>query len=88
MLYLAYAFNTLVIVALVFELHQARKERQSLSLLIKSRDVAEFVRAERRLAAPAPAEDAPTQTSIELEDADPQVVLDSLTTKTDAGDGS
>src|SRR5262245_1581709 len=57
MLYLAFAFNVLVLAAFAYELHQARKERQSLSLLIKSRDVAEFVRAERSLAKPNAGED-------------------------------
>jgi len=82
MLYLAFAFNVLVLAALFVELHQARKERQNLALLIKSRDVAEFVRAERRLAAPVPAEDEPKEDVVDLDQADPAAVLESLTPKT------
>src|SRR5438046_668872 len=55
MLYLAFSLNVFVLAASAFELHQVCKERQSLSLLIKGRDVAEFVRAERRLAPPTAA---------------------------------
>jgi len=79
MLYLAFAFNALVLVALVFELHQARKERQALALLIKSRDVAEFVRAERHLAAPASIDEVKGPDIVDLDEANPEDVLNSLT---------
>lgn len=81
MLYLAFAFNVLVLAAFTIELHQARKERQSLSLLIKSKDVAEFVRAERRLASPDPVDKPDVTPPVDLEEADPEEVLDSLKPK-------
>jgi hypothetical protein len=79
MIYPLLAFNVLVLAAFVFELHQARRERQQLAILIKSRDVAEFVRADRRLAAPPLIDEEQPTPSVELEDADPDAVLASIT---------
>lgn len=49
-----FVFNALVLAVLALELHRNSRERQSLALLIKSRDVQEFVRAEAALAKPEP----------------------------------
>jgi len=81
MLYLAFAFNVLVRAAFVFALHQGRKERQALALLIKSRDVAEFVRAERHLTAPVAAAGEPDDLIVDLDQADPAKVLEALNDK-------
>jgi outer membrane biosynthesis protein TonB len=79
MLYFSFALNVLLLAAFVYQSHQASKERQSLALLIKSRDVAEFVRAEQQLAAPAedvrPAEENST---VDLDKADPEEIAQHL----------
>ena len=49
--YLLFALCVLLIAAFVYQSWQATKERQQLALLIKSRDVQEFVRASTQLEA-------------------------------------
>lgn len=66
-----FAFNALVLAVLALELHRNSRERQSLALLIKSRDVQEFVRAEAALAKPEPEKkpEPPTVVDIDAVDA-------------------
>lgn len=78
MIYLAFAFNVLVLAVFAFELHQARRERQQLALLIKSRDVQEFVRAETQLGKPAEEPEVAKPEPKDLEDEDPHKVADLL----------
>jgi hypothetical protein len=78
MLYIAFAFNVLVLCAFVYELREARKERQALALLIKSESVDEFVRAEAKLAAPEKPE-PPAPASIEdFDDVPPDQAIAAL----------
>lgn len=73
-----FAFNVLVLAVLGFELHRNSRERQSLALLIKSRDVQEFVRAEASLAKPEPDKKPADPTSVDLDIADPAEVAGHL----------
>ena len=75
MLYLAFAFNVLVLAAFVIEMHEARAERKSLALLIKSESVQEFVRAEAQLAAPLKDKDEEEPTVIDFDEASPEDAL-------------
>jgi hypothetical protein len=78
MTYLAFALSLATLALLAWELHGNRKERQTLALLIKSRDVQEFVRAETALAMPRVVEPEPTPPSIPLDMADPDRVAAAL----------
>lgn len=78
MIYLAFALSLATLALLAWELHGNRKERQSLALLIKSRDVQEFVRAETALALPQDKEDEPKPRLIPFEQADPDKVAEAM----------
>ena len=80
MIYLAFVLNALFLAAFVYELREARKERQALALLIKSRDVGEYVHAEMQLARPEETKE-PEDTTVDLLDADPEQVARGLSGK-------
>lgn len=73
--YLLAALNVLTLAAFVYELRQARTERKSLALLIKSESVAEFARAETALDRPEP--DEPKEPpAVPTDEANPRDILE------------
>ena len=78
-LVLSFAFNVLLLAALIFLSWTGARERQSLTLLVKGRVVAEFVRAEQQLASPAESTKTIEPTAVDLDAADPTEVADKLT---------
>ena len=76
--FLSLVLNILVLILLGFELYGNRRERQSLALLIKSRDVQEFVRAEQQLAEPSLPDEVKQPTVVPLDTADPDAVATAL----------
>lgn len=75
---LSFLLNVLLVAAFVFQSYQSAKERQQLALLIKSHDVAEFVRADRALNEPETPLDEPPPPPVPLNNVDPQVVAAAL----------
>ncbi len=81
MICLLFALNVLTLGALIYSQWQHSKERQSLSLLIKSRDVEDFVRADQQLRTP-PQEPKPLPPPpIPLNQANPDEVAAALEAK-------
>jgi hypothetical protein len=81
MLYTTLALNVLVLILLGFELYGNRRERQSLALLIKSRDVQEFVRAEQQLADTGEPKEPEQPAVVPLDTSDPNEVAAALDKK-------
>ena len=78
----SFALNVLLIAAFIYQAIQSGRERQSLALLIKSRDVQEFVRAETQLAVPPQPEKEPPPPPLDLSQVDPNDVADTLEGRT------
>jgi hypothetical protein len=75
---LLFVINVLLLLALLFESRESRKERQQLTLLVKSRDVQEFVRADVDLRKSEEPEEEERPTVVDLESLSADDLADSL----------
>lgn len=69
---LSFALNVLFLGAYVFSSYLASRERQQLALLIKSRDVQEFVRASAQLESPSDARAPEPSEPVDFDDLSPE----------------